>query len=253
MSLALQFPLSDLTFFYCSCSTFLGIIKDLLRYKEPKHSWHCHPVSKKHNCSLFWLIHLFWWGMERGVHCGVKEEDWKQLLLSPKTIKLLFSFWKDVLHYTSKTCCTRSQMWSSSQGGFKTMYPMWREMWPEAQSEDKNIWKGTHLRYYYFSHYIFVSIDIFLSCKLIQICFTFHKLHSYLTECCKLPHRVIVSQVRCCSTNFKHLSILCGSNPKTLLKTRFRASETFTLCELTVTWWVIRKLVTSFLSHGCPA
>lgn len=104
MSLALQFPLSDLTFFYCSCSTFLGIIKDLLRYKEPEHSWHCHPVSKKHNCSLFWLIHLFWWGMEREVHCGVKEEDWKQLLLSPKTIKLLFSFWKDVLHYTSKTC-----------------------------------------------------------------------------------------------------------------------------------------------------
>lgn len=58
--------------------------------------------------------------------------------------------------------------------------------------------------------------------------------------------------MRCCSTKFKHLSVFCGSNPKSLLKTGFRASETFTLCVLESCGEIQGNQLPSHLSFSSP-
>lgn len=74
----------------------------------------------------------------------------------------------------------------------------------------------------------------------------------YLSLYCKFPYRAICSQMRCCSTKFKHLSVFCGSNPKSLLKTGFRASETFTLCVLGSRVEIQGNQLPSHLSFSSP-
>lgn len=145
--------------------------------------------------------------MERAVHCEVKERLGKDIsvLKDNKTPAQLL-----------KECFSVS----SSESGSKSEPTEGRC----AQKSRVKIRTSKTVQLFLIS----VSIDFFLYSKLIQMCFTFSRLQIF--ECFTFHY----IKMRCCSTKFKCLSISCGPNTKSLLKTRFRASVAFVLFDLEV-------------------